>query len=308
MDMESDKILFPEAVFAAIEVKSKLTSEELADMAKKSASLWSLNKTLLPNIILSPALIIPAVNIPILCLGICFESDLSLADIATKLRIVRQNIELAYSLSIVCVLEDNKKRSGLIVNNSFDNLQNITLIPDPQSRLSIIDCETAGDALLYMYLLIMEHLRNCGTSIPAPNLMAYAAIAGLGVTERRVSASEMAGAYVDLSGTIISTDIALRVSELTPKVLKEIASAEEIFEWFSLIPLLPSGEVVLNPRAVFSENGKPLSVPRPRIVYDAIIRKKEGKSNSGDVALLETFVNFIHSIHLQNRSFGIEEL
>lgn len=308
MDLDADKILFPEAVFAAIEVKSRLTGDELKDTAKKSISVWQLTKSFAPNIVLSPTLVIPTVDTQILCLGICFNSDLSLEDTVERLRAIRAETKEAYALSVICILSDKNDQAGLIVNNAADNLENIALIPDINSRLGVIRCETPGDALLYTYLLLMEHLRNCGTTVPGPNLMAYAKNAGLGVAERRISPTEMAGAYVSMSGMIVSTDIAKRVSELTPRVLNDVASAEEIIEWFYLLPHLPSGEVILNPRAVFTENRRPLQVPTPRAVYEAITRLRENKPLDQDKTVLEEFVKFIHSIKLEGRSFGIEEI
>lgn len=303
LDVESDKIFFPESVFVTIEVKSSLGSSELRDIVQKSASVWELSKTPAPQIVLSPGSLLPSQHPPTLCAGICFESSLAIEDMPARIREARSSIELGHALSLVCVLRDKNGKAGVILNVSQENLGVIQLIPSDSTRLAVVECDTAGDALLYSYLMIMEHLKFSGAITPGPNLVHYAEASGLGTKNISLSKNEIKGASFEAEGKTIEVDIAYRLSELTKKVLGERnATDEEILELIYYLPHMPSGEVLLHPSAVFIVDGRPYDLPGPLTIHEAIVRRRNREPRKGDEELLKRFIALIRSVGREHES------
>jgi len=303
-DFGAGKLFFPESVFATIEIKSLLTREELKDAIDKSISVWELKRTISSNLILAPGIIMPANQIGTLCMGFCYESRLTIAQARDELRSLQQTMPTAYALSVLCILRDKGGKCGLVVNVSPKELGNIVIIPSPASRLATIECDSAGDALLYMYLILMEHVRGCGIVMPIPNLMEYAKV-GLGSPKLEVAKEDMKGTFVSTGGKRLSTDTLQNMSEWSKKLFTQQISDDELLDLFYHLPELPTGEVLLDPRSLFKEQGRPLPFPGTRIVYEAIKRCKEGEATSEDESLLASFVTLIRSVVTQKRSIEI---
>jgi len=297
LDMESDKILFIESVLAVLEVKSVLDRGALKDIIEKSASIWKLSKSPQPIISLVPGMMVPVSHAPVLCIGICFESRIGLDAITSAIREIRNEVEVGHALSILCVLQDKEERAGLVLNVSADNLGQIQLIPSLSSRLSLVKCDGSGDALLHLYLLLMEHLRYSGLFTPGPNLLHYAQLAGLKLPTLTVSPDEMRGASVEVEGKLISVDTLEKIRVLSMKVLQGTATDIEILDWYLLLPQMPSGDAILNPLSRFFVNGKPADMPGTLDVYHAVARHRAGSATDTDKLLIKQFVALIRLVN-----------
>jgi hypothetical protein len=300
-DFGAGKLFFPESVFATIEIKTLLTREELKDILEKSISVWELKRTIPSNLILAPGIIMPSNQVRTLCIGFCYEARLTIAEARDELRSLRQTMPTAHALSVLCILQDKDGKCGLVVNVSPEELRSIVIMPLPASRLAVIECESAGEALLYVYLILMEHLRSCGIIMPIPNLMEYAKVS-LGSPKLQVAREDMKGAFVSIEEKRLSTDMLQDISEWTKKLYAQQISDDELLDLFYHLPKLPGGEVLLDPRSLFKEQGHPLLIPGTRVVYDTIKRRKEGKATSEDELLLASFVTLIRNVIAQKRS------
>jgi len=301
-DLEAAMLFFPESVFATIEVKSLLTKNELEDVLKKSVSVWELKRTVSPSLTIAPGIIVPSYQIATLCMGFCYDSKLTIEEARDELRSLRQTMPTSHALSLLCIFRDKNGNAGLVVNVSAEELTRIVTIPSPTSRLAVIECDSAGDALLYTYLVLMEHLRSCGTIMPIPNLMGYAKAGGLGSIKLQVAKEDMKAAFVSVEGKRLSTDMIQNMTEWTKRLFAQQISDDELLDLFYHLPELPSGEVLLDHRSVFKEHGQPLPFPSTRTVYDAIKRHKEGKATPEDESLLASFITLIRSVVAQKRS------
>jgi hypothetical protein len=306
MSMGSENLFFPESIYSVLEVKSTLRSRDIEDIVAKSASVWNLTKAPNREVQISPGVTMPALSAPSLCAGICFESEVAVEDIAPKIREARGGIDNGHALSILCVLSDQNDDAGLVINVSEDNLRSIVLIPEPSSRLALIECDSAGDALLYMYLMLMEHLRHSGRINPGPDLLRYAEMADLGIPKHQMSTEELEGASLQYQGQKLEMDTMQRVRALTEKVMGEEQEAtdEEILEWFSLIPEMPHSEHIRDPRTIFVENGEELDLPGTAKVLSAIENYRSGSPDEEEEKIVKNFISLIRSLRPQNR--GIE--
>ncbi len=304
-DFKSSKFFFPESVFASIEVKSVLTKEELTDAAKKSISVWELKRAVAPNLILAPGLTIPSSQTLPLCLGFFYTSKLSITGARDILRQIREEIPGAHSLSCVCILKDKDEKSGLVLSMDANELTRVMTVPSASSRLGILEYNSAGDALLYFYLLLIEHLRSYGAIIPGANLMAYAVAGGMGTPYINIAPEDMKGAFVTVSGKKVSTDIAENLRQLSIKLLAGEISDEELLEFYYLFPAMPSGESLLDPRSRIFVDGKQLDFPTMSIIYGAIRRHRERSSTEEDELLLRKFITIIKTAIAERRTLWI---
>lgn len=232
-----------------------------------------------------------------LCIGICFESRIALDAIASAIREIRNGVEAGHALSILCVLQDKEKKPGLVLNVSADNLSQVQLIPSLSSRLSLVKCDSSGDALLHLYLLLMEHLRYSGLFTPGPNLLHYARLAGLELPTLTVSPNEMRGASVEVEGKLISVDTLEKIRVLSLKVLHGTATDTEILDWYLLLPQMPSGDAILDPLSRFFVNRKPTDMPGTLDVYKAVARYRAESATDTDKLLIEQFVALIRLVN-----------
>lgn len=308
LNMESVKIFFSESVFAVIEVKSSLDKAEIKDIVQKSASVWNLSKAVIAPIVLSANTIIPNIISQTLCVGICFESSLPVENIPGVIREERANCENGHALSLLCVLKDKNGKSGVIKNVKQDNLGETELLPTPTSRLAYSKFESGVDALLYTYLMLMEHLFEASKSYFMPNLHHYAEACGFGKTILTTPKEETKGAFYVDGEKKYSVDLSYRVSELTVKLFKEKnITNEEILELFYLLPNLPSNEAMITPQAKFYVDGFEYDFPRPYEVYQSVRRHLDTKSSKEDEELLIRFIELIRSIGNQHNNISMGE-
>lgn len=305
LDIESDKILFIESVIAVLEVKSVINHDELKDIIQKSASVWKLSKSPQPVISILPGMILPTSHAPILCIGIGFESTMKLDAIPPIIREAHQEVEAGYALSILCILKDKENKAGLVLNVASNNLRQIQLIPSSSSRLSLVRCDSPGDALLHLYLLLMEHMRYSGLLTPGPNLLHYAELAGLKLPAMNVSQEEMRGASVELEGKLRPVDALEKIRVLSLKVIHGVATDAEILDWFLLLPQMPSGEAVLNPQSRFFVNGLLSDMPGTLDVYHAVDRHQKGTATGADNMLIKQLISLINSIYVNKAELAM---
>jgi len=303
-DLGPVKLFFPESVFATVEVKSLLKKKELRDIIENSASVWTRKRILTPNLILAPGIIMPSGQVRPLCIGFCYESRLTLAEARDELRNHRQAMSTEYALSMLCILRDKEDKSGLVLNVNPSELRNIVTIPSPTSRLAVMECDSAGTALLHMYLILMEHLRTCGMVTPTPNLTEYARV-GLSPPKIHVAKEDMKDTFVSYGGKRLGTDMLQNMAEWAKRLFNQQASDEEILDIFFHLPEVPGGEILLDRRSVFKEHGQQLPLPSTRDVYEAIKRYKEGKTREGDKSLLSNFIALIRDVVASKRSITI---
>lgn len=297
-NMGADQVLFIESVLAVLEVKSKLDRRGLKDICEKCASIWKLSKSPSPIIALMPQFKVATSYPQVLGVGICFETSLALDTILQTMRRVRNEVEFGYALSILCVLQDKNKRAGLVINVSADNLRQIQLIPSPSDRLSLFTFKNPGDALLSLYLLLMEHLRTAGYFTPGPDFIHYARLAGFQLPTLQVPMSEATGALVEWEGRKLPIDILEKFRLLSKVVMQGTASDNDILEWFTLLPQMPSGEALLRPEARFYANTQVITdMPGPLEVYQAIERYQRGIATEADKSLIGRFIALIRSIY-----------
>jgi hypothetical protein len=297
LDIESDKILFIESVISVLEVKSVINREELKDIIQKSASIWKLSKSPQPVISILPGMIWPTSHAPILCIGIGFESTLKLDAIPSLIRETHQEVEAGYALSILCILKDRDGKAGLVLNVASNNLRQIQLIPSTSSRLSLVKCDSPGDALLHLYLLLMEHMRYSGLITPGPNLLHYAELAGLKLPAMNISPEEMRGASIELEGKLTPVDALEKIRVLSMKVIHGAATDAEILDWFLLLPQMPSGDAVLNSQSRFFVNGQLYDMPGTLEVYHAVDRYQKGTATDADSLLIKRLLSLVNSIY-----------
>jgi hypothetical protein len=297
LDIESDKVLFIESVFAVLEVKSVINRDELKDIIQKSASIWSLSKSPQPAISILPGRMSPTSHAPILCIGIGFESTMKLDAIPSIIREYHREVDAGHALSILCILKDKESKAGLVLNVASNNLRQIQLIPSSSTRLSLVRCDSPGDALLHLYLLLMEHLRYSGRITPGPNLLHYAELAGLKLPAVNVSPEEMRGASIELEGRLRPVDALEKIRVLSMKVIQGAATDGEILDWFLLLPQMPSGEAILNPLSRFFVNGLLSDMPGTLEVYRAVAHHQEGTATDTDSMLAKRLISLIQSIH-----------
>lgn len=297
LDLESDKVLFIESVIAVLEVKSVINRDELKDIIQKSASIWKLSKSPQPIISILPGMMLPTSHAPILCIGIGFESTLKLDAIPPIIRETHQEVEAGYALSILCILKDKEGKAGLVLNVASNNLRQIQLIPSSSTRLSLVRCDSPGDALLHLYLLLMEHLRYSGLITPGPSLLHYAELAGLKLPMMNISQEEMRGASIQLEGKLRPVDALEKIRVLSMKVIRGTATDAEILDWFFLLPQMPSGEAILNPQSRFFVNGLLSDMPGTLEAYLAVARYQNGAATDADNILIKRLISLIQSIY-----------
>ena len=296
LDAESNKIFFVESVFSVLEVKSTLDKPAISDIVKKSMSLWSLSREDNAAITLVPGFIIPGIASPILCVGIGYESPLALKDMPAIIREIRDKTQGAQVLSILCILNDKNSETGLVLNVDSDQLNQIQLIPLESSRLAFVKLDSPGDTLLYLYLLIMEHLRNSGLLSSGPNLLRYAQLSGFGQSTLSIPHFEAMGGSVEVSGKHIPVPDIEKHRQLSIKVMNGNATESEIIDWFLQLPHLPFYPGLLDSRSRVYINKEQTDLPPTKIIYEAIVRYQNGTANESEKRIARQFINIIRSV------------
>lgn len=318
LNVDSDKIIFAESTFAVLEVKSKLTTTELKDILTKAADITELKKTNESQAFLGPGLGIKTNHAPILFSAICFESDIKLDDLVKKIREYQKDIKNSYWLSMLLVLNDKNDDSGLIMNVMESNIQSIQLIPSPSSRLMKISAEDEGDALLYFYLHLMNHLRLCGIITPGPNLYQYAEAANLAKVDLSISRDEFLGASINVEGQKVQLSDTDRLRELVIKIFNDenTATDDEIIEFAALWPKMPHTSFIMHEDTRFrlleegdkreGNEGTILDFATPRELILAAQRKINGEPVESDKEILGEFIRLTHTLKPKKRTIVME--
>jgi hypothetical protein len=299
-DMESEKIIFPESLFATIEVKSSMAKRDLHDMAKKSASIASMTTALPSAMTITPGLSLAPSRVPPFCAGMAFSSTLSIADLPALMRAIRIEDSTAFALVLVCVLSDKDGNAGLLVSIEESRLNVVTTIANASNRLAHIKCDSAGDALLYFYLALMTHLAASGPLVPGPDLLAYAKAAGVGWPQHHVADEEMKGGSAVIEGKSVAMDRIEELKSLIQKKGQGTVTDEELIRLYQLAAEVPGLDVLSEPEAIFTENGIQIDLPSPRDILEAIRRREAGLQAPGDALLLQQLVDFFRKSRNRN--------
>lgn len=294
-DSESEKVLFSESIFAAIEVKSSLGTNEIKDMVQNSASVQNLSKHTTSQLTYFPNHLLANLVVPTLCIGIAFESPFEIKGVLSRIRSEKSNIINGEALSVVCVLSDKQHNAGVIVNLSEDGLNRVEVTPSKSSRLGIVECDTAGDALLYTYFVLMEHLRWSSNFSSVPNLLEY-----IQLDEERndlwIPNEEMRGATIKINDKSYNADETMRFRELGNKIQSgQYATDEEIIEFFSGLVKI-SGESTVDAQSKFFVDGIEVDYMTPIEIYEAIQRYRIREMLPDDPGIIKNFVSFFRSI------------
>lgn len=293
-DLQSDKLFFPESVFSVIESKSTLDKSGVNDMFEKSSSVTRLTATFKPKISIAPNLIIDSVRIPVLCMGLAFTATKSIDKLRDDFREIKNQNKNTNSLSLICVLKDKDDRAGIILHVNELGLDNIDIIPLNNSRLAVLEFDDSGGALLYTYLILMEHLKNSGIVSPTPDYVKYAEVAGLTKSKISVANEDTKRAKIQAGDHFVETDSAILMKNLTEKLFtKGLDDTEKIEYYYHMVKI--SGESVLNNTLFFIEN-KMLNFATPRSLYTAIINYKNQSPSDNDIKMIEEYKKIIQRV------------
>ncbi|MCK4267253.1 MAG: hypothetical protein KAX16_00365 [Actinomycetia bacterium] len=293
-DLESNKLLFPETVFAMIESKSTLNKKEINDIIKKSSSVWNISKTYQNKIVIAPGMLVPSLFYPPLCIGFVFKSNISLADIQKDLNNI---IDIKdKTVSIIAVLKDKNNETGLILCVDKENLANILTAPTKTSKYGLVKCESEGDTLLYLYLLLMAHLNNCGTIIPQPNYQKYAEASGLAKPQILFDKDTIRDASFVTEGKKLKISTVQNMSQWTKKLFEGTATDEEILSLFFHMVDLPSGDIIANPKTVFIVDKKVVSFSKPSEVFGIISKMNKGDINPKEKNIIHKYLQMVRDV------------
>ncbi|MBN1321642.1 MAG: hypothetical protein JXA87_12470 [Thermoleophilia bacterium] len=287
---ESTQLVFVESTFCVTEVKSRLTKAETEDVAEKVASARSLQQTPMRQMTVARGLTIQAGEASILGAGFAFTSSSTLEQSRAWLRSAVHSTTESHWPSCLVILEDTKGRAGLVVSLDPKAISRITTLPLPDARFGVVECESKGEALLYFFLILMQHLRDSGTLTAGPDFMAYAKTSGLDEPRIHIEPDEMEGASAVIEDQSLDIDKAMRAQELTVAAQSQRATDEEIVELMGLLPLLPYGSYLgAGSVRVFFE-GAEMDLPPFPEVLSALRAYTSGEANADTAAVAEKFL------------------
>lgn len=300
-DLDSNKLFFPESVFAVVEAKSNLNKSDMRDIFEKSISVRILTKSQKDRIVISPELVLRSLDIPIQCIGIAFESTKSLESLRDDFRELRNEIKDSESLSFIAVLNCKDNETGILLHCNKDDLNQIQTLPNAESKIGLLKFNDPGETLLFVFLMIMEHLNSAGIVYPTPDYQKYAKNFGLSNFNISVANEDTKGASINSDGKSVQLDMVKRMSKLTQKLLKEDGlTLEEFVEYFIYIPKLPEGDILLRQTSNFIVNGNLLGYTKPVLVYEAATRYKSNSASKADIDLLKILQSLFNEIKIKN--------
>ncbi len=295
-DLDSNKLFFPESVFTVIEAKSNLNKIDINDIIEKSVSVRKLTKSFKDKIVISPELIIRSIVTPIQCIGIAFESKKTLEGLRIDFREAKNSIKYSESLSFIAVLNGKNDETGILLHCNKHNLNQIELIPNTDSKIGLLKFKDPGETLLFVYLMIMEHLHNSGIIYPTPDYHKYAKNYGLSDFEISIASEDQKGAIIHPDGKPVKVDMIKRMSDLTKKLYSDGLTLHEFAEFFTDIVKLPSGDVITKDTTKFYVNGKCLTYTTPRLLHEAaqrFINKANTVTDRTNLEKVQTLFNEI---------------
>ncbi len=295
-DLDSNKLFFPESVFTVIEAKSNLNKIDINDIIEKSVSVRKLTKSFKDKIVISPELIIRSIVTPIQCIGIAFESKKTLEGLRIDFREAKNSIKYSESLSFIAVLNCKNDDTGILLHCNKHNLSQIELIPSTDSKIGLLKFKDPGETLLFVYLMIMEHLHNSGIIYPTPDYHKYAKNYGLSDFNISIASEDQKGAIIHPDGKPVKVDMIKRMSDLTKKLYSDGLTLHEFAEYFTDIAKLPSGDIIIKYTTKFYVNGKCLTYTTPRLLHEAaqrFINKEDTVTDRINLEKIQTLFNEI---------------
>lgn len=293
-DLNSNKLFFPESVFTVIEAKSNLNKIDIKDIIEKSVSVRKLAKSFKDKIVISPELIIRSIITPIQCVGIAFESKKSLESLRNDFREIKNSIKYSESLSFIAVLNCKNDETGILLHCNKHNLNQIELIPSTESKIGLLKFKEPGETLLFVYLMIMEHLHNSGIIYPTPDYHKYAKNYGLSDFQISIANEDQKGATIYSDGKPVKVDMINRMSTLTKKLYSDGLDINEFAEYFTNLVKLPGGEIITKKQSRFYVNYECITYITPRLLYEAahrLIIKENTEIDRTNLKKIQTLFN-----------------
>lgn len=295
-DLDSNKLFFPESVFTVIEAKSNLNKIDIKDIIEKSVSVRKLTKSFKDKIVISPELIIRSIVTPIQCIGIAFKSKRPLEGLRNDFREAKNSIKYSESLSFIAVLNCKNNETGILLHCNKHNLNQIELIPSTDSKIGLLKFKDPGETLLFVYLMIMEHLHNSGIIYPTPDYHKYAKNYGLSDFKISIAREDQKGAIIHPDGKPVRVDMINRMSVLTKKLYSEGLDIIEFSEFFANLAKLPGGEIITKKQSRFYVNGECLTYTTPHLLHEAaqrFISKANTEIDRTNLEKIQTLFNEI---------------
>ena len=158
LNLESTRIIPIESVYGVIEVKSRLTKNELAKAIKNIESVRRLPKKTMTGM-----------SFPTFGYLFAYDSDSSLETVYKNFIELSKEVTADHQISCICVL--NK---GLIIPLDKYNLLTIKLFPEEDTVFAIFN--DGDNALLIFYLILFQTLNSI--MVFPPNMLEYAQSSG----------------------------------------------------------------------------------------------------------------------------------
>lgn len=284
-DQDTTKIIPIESVYGVIEVKSKLTKEELQKCINNIESVRSLTKNTINGI-----------SCPTAGFVFAYDSDSSLETILKNLTELSMNLTPEKKICCICVL--NK---GLIVLVNKFELSRIMLFPSTETIYVIHNNE--NNSLLMFYLLLFQTLNSI--SVFPPNMIAYANSTGdlntqLFIPKEFIPAD---AAHFVLTGMMSIAEIN-KIKEYSKRFFSGKLSEKDFLEceFGILIPLLrqlhgtldniPENEVI---------NFFDVEIKRKEIIQMYNIFNNRESADESQMAQLNSFTKKMYNIYDSHR-------
>lgn len=161
---QSSLVLPIESIYAAIEVKSTISNQELEKAVKNFDSLMSLEKNTINSFIPITG------NNSIMGLVFAYTSNSSLETLTNRMIELNESLPVNHRIGCVCVLD-----KGNIVNVLKDDIRTLSTLSSEKTTLIIKENDLEQNFYLF-YLLLQSHL-NYSLNLP-PDLWRYAKISG----------------------------------------------------------------------------------------------------------------------------------
>lgn len=293
-DFQSNKVLFAEQVFAAIEVKSVLNSSEIIDIILKSSSISSLTRKGMYS--LPPPT--PAVDKSsgIFVFGFAYESTMTLENIRDIIQEKVNETQAAWGISSLIILSDRDGLPGIITNLNPIDITNITIFPSKNSPLVRVKMDSTGEALFLFYLQLLQALGIAEASAVSPDYLAYAKRAGFGKVD----------AAVGLVG-MQQTHFLEAIETLKNAHLR--ADSEVLDSFFYL---MKQGEGFVPGGSHFDPNtrftiGKEIFIddPKPADVWESLSRYKTGNVLADDIQRLSQLLWMLRKVSREDTYLAV---
>lgn len=305
-DHEENKLFFAEQVLITIEVKSTLDRNAARDIVNKANSVGSLQRRSKGSVQLAPGFGVNTTAPPIVGFGFGYSSNLKLDDIRNELQNYCMEIPHPNWPSAILVLNDRENKSGVIVNVNANNLTDILVFPQQESRFASVKTNTQGKALLYFYLLLMQRLQIGGLASPGPDFMAYAAAAGLGEPKLSVDFDALSGTRFSWNEKSVEVDEMLKLRKLLMKLNSdEQITDEEIINLFMLIIQTPNIDSGFRKDTVFVLDNQVWTNVSPKDVGYALEKYEQNNLYQENADVFDEFIKLIRAVRNSSNTLQI---